>query len=171
MIKLRYVATVLAIGALGAGPALAQNGTGYNGQMGYNGQQNYNGEQGQQGYNGQQNFNNTANGLAELTPDTVAQLQSRLQRMGFYHGNIDGQWGPETSDALADFQHAHGLQTTGNLNLPTIRGLAMLEGQGGNNQGSNQGYNQGMNNNGPNQAYNQGKSRLQSGHEQPQPGI
>ncbi len=78
--------------------------------------------------------------LRELSPDAVEQLQYHLQNLGFYHGNVDGNWGRETSEAVADFQGQHGLQQTGQLNLATAAQLGLL---GGGNGGGN--YSQGFN--------------------------
>lgn len=41
---------------------------------------------------------------------TYADIQSALQRKGFYHGKIDNIWGRQSSDALAAFQSANGLR-------------------------------------------------------------
>ena len=38
----------------------------------------------------------------------VQQLQQRLHRMGFYHGTLDGDFGPLTKSALHEFQTVAG---------------------------------------------------------------
>ncbi|HIJ40298.1 MAG TPA: peptidoglycan-binding protein, partial [Deltaproteobacteria bacterium] len=42
----------------------------------------------------------------------VAQVQSDLKRLGFYHGPIDGNFGPGTRTAIGLFQKACGMQPT-----------------------------------------------------------
>ncbi|MEZ0225613.1 MAG: peptidoglycan-binding protein [Alphaproteobacteria bacterium] len=58
-----------------------------------------------------------------LTRSDIMSIQSSLASKGFYHGSIDGQWGPMTSAALSSFQSSRGLAVNG---LPTRESLAML---------------------------------------------
>ncbi len=117
MIKTSRFAAVLAIGALAATPALAQ-GSGTNLSTGSNTATNP----------GQQSANQGPARASNQTygQNRIDQLQTRLQDLGFYHGNIDGRWGPETRRALADFQGQHGLQQTGELNVATASQLGLL---------------------------------------------
>jgi N-acetylmuramoyl-L-alanine amidase len=46
-------------------------------------------------------------------------IQHRLWNLGFYHGALDGQIGPETRDAIAAFQARAGLPATGELDDTT----------------------------------------------------
>ncbi|HJU20130.1 MAG TPA: peptidoglycan-binding protein [Stellaceae bacterium] len=55
--------------------------------------------------------------------DLVVRTQLALRRDGLYHGNIDGIFGPRTSEALEDFQSRHGLRVTGSLNPRTMASL------------------------------------------------
>lgn len=48
-----------------------------------------------------------------LRGDDVVELQSRLGRLGFHAGRIDGIFGPETTSALLDFQRNAALTTDG----------------------------------------------------------
>lgn len=48
------------------------------------------------------------------------QIQSRLKQQGYLDKSPDGQWDNNTSEALADFQDASGLQSTGQLDGMTI---------------------------------------------------
>jgi len=58
------------------------------------------------------------NGLA---PDQViADVQSQLQRDGYYDGPIDGILGPMTRDAIAAFQADNGLEVTSTIDEPTL---------------------------------------------------
>lgn len=50
----------------------------------------------------------------------VRQAQQQLQNRGFYHGQIDGIIGPETEQALGQFQKQNGLSQTATLDQPTM---------------------------------------------------
>jgi surface antigen len=59
-----------------------------------------------------------------VSPDTVFQVQQRLHDTGFYvRDNIDGVWGSKTATALKNFQRAHGLNATGQLDPQTMTAL------------------------------------------------
>ena len=45
--------------------------------------------------------------------DEVKRLQQRLQQLGYYSGEIDGQYGPGTAEAVRLFQNQHGLDADG----------------------------------------------------------
>jgi len=51
--------------------------------------------------------------------DEASGIQDRLQNLGFYHGAIDGDIGPRTREAIADFQSWCGLEPTGELDEAT----------------------------------------------------
>jgi hypothetical protein len=55
----------------------------------------------------------------------VADVQASLQEQGYYHGDVDGLMGPQTREALADFQRDHGLITTAALDQPTLSSLGL----------------------------------------------
>jgi Putative peptidoglycan binding domain/LysM domain len=58
--------------------------------------------------------------LGGLDPlDEITGIQDRLRNLGFYRGALDGELGPETKDALAEFQSIVGLQPTGELDGAT----------------------------------------------------
>lgn len=67
------------------------------------------------------------------TNDEVRQIQQRLRDDGLYHGQIDGNLGPETKQALAKFQKKNGLNQTATLDQPT---MDKLLGNMGGGQGS-----------------------------------
>ena len=45
--------------------------------------------------------------------DDVKNLQSRLTTLGYYAGDLDGQFGAMTKTAVIDFQRANGLEPDG----------------------------------------------------------
>ncbi|WP_199622255.1 spore cortex-lytic enzyme [Paenibacillus alkalitolerans] len=54
----------------------------------------------------------------------VAELQSRLQFLGFYGGNVDGAFGPGTRKAVIGFQREFGLPVDGRVGPDTKTALA-----------------------------------------------
>jgi peptidoglycan hydrolase-like protein with peptidoglycan-binding domain len=62
----------------------------------------------------------------------IRQVQEQLQGQGLYHGKIDGVLGPETKQALQQFQQKNGLRVTATLDQPTMDKLlgALPVGQG-----------------------------------------
>lgn len=67
--------------------------------------------------------------------DDVADLQSRLARLGFDCGRVDGILGPRTARALTDFQSNCGIVADGMCAAETIRALERVSGQTGNGPG------------------------------------
>ncbi len=59
-----------------------------------------------------------------LRGDDVAELQSRLSRLGFDPGRVDGIFGDQTATALMDFQRNAGLLADGILGRRTLDELA-----------------------------------------------
>lgn len=66
-----------------------------------------------------------------VSPHEVRLVQRRLARLGFDPGPIDGQWRPETQQALAQFQQQAGLSPTGNINITTFQALRSVRRPGG----------------------------------------
>ncbi|MFL6569827.1 MAG: peptidoglycan-binding protein [Chthoniobacterales bacterium] len=63
-------------------------------------------------------------GYDGLPPDeAVANVQSELQRLGYYHGSIDGVLGAETHEALQRYQSDQGIEVTGAIDPNTVRAL------------------------------------------------
>ena len=57
----------------------------------------------------------------------VVNAQERLAQEGYYHGEIDGILGPETSRAIARFQRNQGLRVTGVLTRDTVEELGLRQ--------------------------------------------
>jgi hypothetical protein len=55
----------------------------------------------------------------------VAIAQQQLGRLGYYRGEIDGAFGPETRSALMRYQNDHGLRVTGAFDAETVRVLGL----------------------------------------------
>jgi peptidoglycan hydrolase-like protein with peptidoglycan-binding domain len=118
------------------------------------------------GQNGNNNPNGTYSGNYQQSEHTqnpgplstgmIQRIQGRLGQLGFYHGNVDGTWGPETQAAVRDFQQQRGLQTSGFLDYRTMADLGLFgqnQSQYGGNVGNQNTENmgqQGFNNNPPN---------------------
>jgi hypothetical protein len=65
-------------------------------------------------------------GYDNLSPDqVVVNVQSQLQRDGYYSGPIDGQLGSMTRQAIADFQADRGLAVTAAVDQPTLASLGL----------------------------------------------
>lgn len=71
----------------------------------------------QQGANGM----NTTKGEAGVSRDQIKQAQQKLQSDGLYNGKVDGRAGPETQQALKQFQQKNQLQQTGQLDQQTAQ--------------------------------------------------
>ena len=56
---------------------------------------------------------------------TAASVQKSLTREGYYHGPIDGDVGPGTRQAIAQYQGDNGLRVTGHINTPLIQSLQL----------------------------------------------
>ena len=54
------------------------------------------------------------------TVGQVRQVQQTLHRLGYYNGNVDGDFGPNTQNALQRFQTSAGQPVTGTLTRGTL---------------------------------------------------
>ncbi|MBX6744336.1 MAG: peptidoglycan-binding protein [Acetobacteraceae bacterium] len=59
---------------------------------------------------------------------TVHDAQQALQQRGFNPGPIDGRWGPQTANAVEDFQRANNMQVTGRLDSQVLQALNVSQG-------------------------------------------
>ena len=71
-------------------------------------------------------FDGPIYGYNGLAPDRViVDVQSQLQRDGYYDGAVDGVLGPMTREAIAAFQADHGLAVTSVIDEPTLATLGI----------------------------------------------
>lgn len=66
-----------------------------------------------------------------LSRNQVKQLQEQLRTAGLYNGRTDGRLGPETKQALQQFQQQNGLQATGKPDQQTMAALQTNQGSTG----------------------------------------
>ncbi len=62
-----------------------------------------------------------------MAGDDVFALQQRLLDMGFKVGRVDGYFGPETEEALRDFQRNLGLPPDGTCGPATLKAFGRLQ--------------------------------------------
>jgi murein L,D-transpeptidase YcbB/YkuD len=66
-------------------------------------------------------------GYDGLAPDeAVANVQSQLQRLGYYSYSVDGVLGPATQQAIMRYQQDHGLPVTGTIDPATVGALGLV---------------------------------------------
>jgi peptidoglycan hydrolase-like protein with peptidoglycan-binding domain len=53
----------------------------------------------------------------------IADVQQHLQQLGYYKGRIDGIWGKQSRQAMAQFQRSQGMQATGQINDQSMQAL------------------------------------------------
>jgi len=58
---------------------------------------------------------------------TVLAAQQVLAQQGYYRGQIDGVFGPETRAAIAEYQSSRGLRVTGALTPNTLQALGLRQ--------------------------------------------
>jgi len=80
------------------------------------------------GYQDQEYYGANGDDVTVQSADSiVANAQEELAQQGYYHGEIDGILGPETSRAIARFQSHQGLGVTGVLTRATIDALGLRQ--------------------------------------------
>lgn len=111
--KIRYgLLAMTAASVLAISPAMAQQSGG--------------GQQGSQVLEQEQASGSGAD--LQLSPSTVRQVQQALNQQGYDVGEVDGAWGPQTRDAMRNYQQAQGLEPTGEPNLRTLSSLGIQAG-------------------------------------------
>jgi peptidoglycan hydrolase-like protein with peptidoglycan-binding domain len=62
---------------------------------------------------------------AAQADDAVLAAQRKLQKLGYYNGKPDGQYGSQTAAAIRRYQLAENLKVTGDLTPQTLRSLGI----------------------------------------------
>lgn len=71
-----------------------------------------------------------------LSEPEVRELQQVLITRGFYHGRVDGVFGPEMREAVISFQRKQGFATTGSIDTRKVSALGLSGRSGQNAQGA-----------------------------------
>jgi hypothetical protein len=65
-------------------------------------------------------------GYNDLDPaQVIASVQTELQRLGYYRYAVDGEMGPATRAAIANYQRDTGLSITAAIDPPTLQSLGL----------------------------------------------
>jgi Putative peptidoglycan binding domain len=62
---------------------------------------------------------------ASYTRNTIRQVQTALRQLGYYHGEIDGQFGPLSQSALQNYQFKTNQPATGLLDRQSLSQLGV----------------------------------------------
>jgi len=62
---------------------------------------------------------------AALADDAIFAAQKKLQKLGYYGGKPDGQYGSQTAAAIRRYQVAENLKVTGDLTPQTLKSLGI----------------------------------------------
>jgi len=72
----------------------------------------------------------SAQAESTISHDQMKQVQEKLKSEGLYKGQVDGIAGPETKQALEQFQKQQSLQQTGSLDQQTLDKLGVNQTEG-----------------------------------------
>jgi peptidoglycan hydrolase-like protein with peptidoglycan-binding domain len=64
-------------------------------------------------------------GQQEPTPDRYREIQQALAAKGYYKGSVNGEWGPESMEALKQFQTNQKLKADGKLDSMSLIALGL----------------------------------------------
>ncbi|MGB8541031.1 MAG: peptidoglycan-binding domain-containing protein [Candidatus Acidiferrales bacterium] len=59
------------------------------------------------------------------TPARISEIQTALQRHGYYQGNPNGKWDSNTVSAMQKFQSENGLESSGKINALSLQKLGL----------------------------------------------
>jgi hypothetical protein len=62
---------------------------------------------------------------ASFSGETIRQAQTALRQLGYYHGNVDGLFGPLTQDALKNYQRSTNQPATGIFDRQSLSQLGV----------------------------------------------
>ncbi len=135
MLKIRSLATVVALSGVAVLPACSMFGGGDNAR------QTSRASYPSQSYASAQPMAPTTQAVP-MSQDTVRQVQQALQQHGMYRSRVDGVWGPATAAAVRSYQQQHNLNASGELDTDTLASLNLGGNQnyGNNAQPSDQRY-------------------------------
>lgn len=68
-------------------------------------------------------------GTGPITHKDVLMMQQKLKDLGYFSGDVDGFYGPQTADAIREFEKAYGLEAVGALTRETLARVAATEGK------------------------------------------
>lgn len=88
---------------------------------GYNNYYSYSGGYPYSGYNSYSYYTPTY----RYSGSTVAAVQQRLGRLGYYRGTVDGVIGPQTRNAIAAFESRNGLAVDGTIDRAVLDRLGL----------------------------------------------
>ena len=63
--------------------------------------------------------------VSDLSPAEIRQIQIVLVRRGYYDGDVDGIFGPNTREAMITFQRHEGLHANGEITTQTVSSLGL----------------------------------------------
>lgn len=116
------------------------NQSGQNAQDQNQNQQSAQSQQSQQGNQQQSAENNQPISPQNLSKNEIRQVQQALDKDGFNAGPTDGRWGPDTKNAVKQFQQSKQMQPTGRLNEQTVADLGLDTSQFSQSQNQQQKY-------------------------------
>jgi peptidoglycan hydrolase-like protein with peptidoglycan-binding domain len=76
----------------------------------------------------------TTSTTVNLSEPEIREVQQVLIDRGFFHGRVDGVFGPEVREALISFQRKQGFEATGSVDTRTVGALGLSGRIGGNAQ-------------------------------------
>lgn len=97
----------------------------YYGGYPYSGYNNYYSYYGGYPYSGYGNRYSYYTPTYSYRGSTVAAVQQRLGRLGYYRGLVDGVIGPQTRSAIAAFEDRNGMTVDGTISRPLLSSLGL----------------------------------------------
>ena len=76
-------------------------------------------------YSGYNNYYSYYTPTYSYNGSTVAAVQQRLGRLGYYRGVVDGVMGPQTRSAIAAFESRNGMTVDGTISRPLLDTLGV----------------------------------------------
>jgi hypothetical protein len=81
-------------------------------------------------------FSSSTTTTVDLSELEIREIQQVLIQKGYFHGRVDGVFGPELREALITFQRREGIETSGHIDTRTVGALGLsgkikAEGQAG----------------------------------------